>query len=92
MKTLNFYIFRRVFISCVMSLTLFTLVLLSGRVVKDVVVLLSLGYLNWSQFTMTPPRVTPTTSSNMSAADVGAAVASLGAHLSLSGTEEYLAL
>lgn len=33
-----------------MSLTLFTLVLLSGRVVKDVVVLLSLGYLNWSQF------------------------------------------
>ena len=33
-----------------MALTLFTLILLSGRVVKDVVVLLSLGYLNWSQF------------------------------------------
>ena len=50
MKTLNFYIFRRVFISCLMSLTLFTLILLTGRAVKDVVVLLSLGYLDLPQF------------------------------------------
>lgn len=50
MKTLNLYIFRKVLIACLMSVGLFTLILLTGRAVKEVAVLLVLGYLDWFQF------------------------------------------
>lgn len=50
MKTLNIYIFRKVLYSCFLSVAMFTLILLLGRAVKDVVLLLALGYLNWFEF------------------------------------------
>jgi len=49
-KTLNLYIFRRVLFSCFMAIALFTLVLLLGTAVKEVVALLGSGYLTWFEF------------------------------------------
>ncbi|MCB1122546.1 MAG: LptF/LptG family permease, partial [Verrucomicrobiae bacterium] len=37
-------------VSCLMGVALFALVLLTGRTLKDLVVLLGLGYLDWFQF------------------------------------------
>ncbi len=50
MKTLNAYIFRRIAISTIAAVGLFTFVLLAGNAVKDLLGLLATGYLNWGTF------------------------------------------
>ncbi len=50
MNTLNFYIFKQVALSSILSISLFTFILLMGNAVKDVVRLLATGYLDWVQF------------------------------------------
>ncbi len=50
MSTLNLYIFRQVAFSSILSISLFTFLLLMGNAVKDVVRLLATGYLDWIQF------------------------------------------
>ena len=50
MKTLNIYIFRRIVISCCLSVGMYTLVLLVGRALKEILGLLAAGYVTLFEF------------------------------------------